>query len=179
MTTFPNEKPIPPHDLIAIAEEGRFQALDEALDEAGLNLTRRDFDFTESGRSSGNTGVIVARPRTGQGDHWALDERTPGEEEWHQRPGWDPSTNKMDLSSCPVPPPLAANLPPPPPLPGQAVQPVFSPFGAGRPIRMTGNQADVIPDVGSLGKGDDKRIAGDFFDQFEELVKKEAAERGA
>ena len=148
---FPSEKPVTPHDLIELAENGIFGTLDEALDEANLNLTRRDFDFTESGRASGNHGVVIARPRSGQGDHFACME----DGEWHQRAGWDPATSELDTSSCPQP---QAQLPPAPPGGGMTVSGGAIPHSGYNSIRMTGNPIDTPPDVGNLGKGDGKEF---------------------
>lgn len=148
---FPSEKPVTPHDLIELAENGIFGRLDETLDEANLNLTRRDFDYTESGRATGHSGVVIARPRSGQGDHFACME---DEMEWHQRAGWDPATNELDTSSCPQP---QAQLPPAPPGGGMTVVgPIHHP--GYNSIRMTGSPLDVPPDVGNLGKGDGKEF---------------------
>jgi hypothetical protein len=167
MTQFPNEKPILPHDLIALAEEGRFTSLDEALDEAGLSLTRRDFDYSESGRGSGHTGVVIARPKCGTGDHWALDENDHNGGEWFQNPGWDASKNALDHSTCPAPPQA------PPPAPGQNPLPggnpagnLFSPAPFNR-MRMTGREEDkVSPEAATIGLGDSKKIEMSFWDKI-------------
>jgi len=148
---FPGEKPITPHDLIELAESGVFGGLDDALDDANTNLTRRDFDFTESCRASGHPGIVIARPKSGQGDHWAC---TEDDQEWLQRPGFDPSTQGLDTSTCPQP--QAA----PPPAPVQGAPPPFaaSPARVGMRVRMTGDPRDEVPDVGNLGKGDGREF---------------------
>jgi len=150
--SFPGEKPCTPHDLIELAENGVFSGLDDALDDAGTNLTRRDFDFSESCRASGHSGIVIARPKSGQGDHWACEE---DDQEWFQRPGFDPATQGLDTSACPqpaAPPPQAA------PVPGAPPPFAAGPARVGMRIRMTGDPRDEVPDVGNLGKGDGKEF---------------------
>ena len=151
-TPFPNEKPVTPHDLIELAEGGLFTSLDEAIDGAGIQLTRRDFDFTESGRASGHSGAVIARPRSGQGDHFACME---DDGDWVQNAGWDPANQAIDAGSAPQP-----ALPPPPAGGGMTVSggASHSPHAGYNPIRMTGSPLDVPPDVGNLGKGDGKEF---------------------
>ena len=103
MPVFPNERPIPTHELISLAEDGAFSDFDEGIIDSGTlpaqSTTRKDYNFTMAGP---NGHIVVARPISGTVNPWAKDINNP---EWLENASYDTRTGGLDPSTCPQPAP--------------------------------------------------------------------------
>lgn len=189
MTTpmFPNARLLDVYMALEFGGALDMGALDDQIQDEGVNATIRDYDFFHSAPGvGGGEEYVIARPRTGKGVQFAVCTDMP--DEWVPNGQWDPAQQMMVDPSAPVP---GVNAPVAPPG-GLQVTQGGVPLGPGvyavgpggmAPIPIPGGPAthgavsvrmtqtkqlqvdpEVVQKIGTGPKGD--KMFGDALDQM-------------